>query len=632
MADLNINLVVAAKDAASKALGDINKSLGKIGDAAKSVGAKIVDFGKIVATAALVGAAAIGALIVGKAIPAAADLAEQLSKNTVVFGDAAQAVIDFSKTTASSLGISQAAALTATGTFGNLFRAIGITEKPAADMSVAMVQLASDMASFNNASPEEVLEALRAGLVGETEPLRRFGINLNDAALRQKALELGLTTTTKDVLPPAIKAQAAYALIMEQSSLAQGDFARTSDSVANQQRIFAATVEDSMAKIGAAFLPLAAEVLPILTTAITTVADTLTKDVIPAVQKWFSENEPLIRQVFDFVGNVLSKLGDILFNQVVPAISAIVGAVADWFEENRPLFEQIGKFALEAIPQIVDAIVGAFTFIWDTVSPIIDAIGEVFSALGELFTEVTGTMGEDSIDFGAIVGAVFEAVGTIITTVAGVIKTVLLGVAGFIRDNKETIAAVINGLVQAFKIAFGVISTVIGAVFGIGGKIAGFIGNAIKFFNDLVTFITGLPGKIANAARGMFDGIWQAFKAAMNTVIRFWNNLGFTIGPIDLGPIGKFGPWHIGTPNLPFLAQGGVLPPGGVGIVGEAGPELLVAGSTGATVIPLNGQAGGLTVNFNSVWPPTLQQAREIAAAVDRVLYYQRSGASRRPR
>ena len=62
---------------------------------------------------------------------------------------------------------------------GNMLVPMGIGRKKAAEMSKQLVELAADMASFNNASPEETLDALRSGLAGETEPLRKFGVFLN---------------------------------------------------------------------------------------------------------------------------------------------------------------------------------------------------------------------------------------------------------------------------------------------------------------------------------------------------------------------------------------------------------------------------------------------------------------------
>jgi hypothetical protein len=127
-----------------------------------------------------------------KAVDAASDLNEQISKNTAVFKGSAPQIEAWSQTTAKSLGISQRAALEATGTFGNMLVPMGIARDEAARMSKRMVTLGADMASFNNASPEETLDAIRAGLAGETEPLRRFGVFLNEARIAQEALNLGL--------------------------------------------------------------------------------------------------------------------------------------------------------------------------------------------------------------------------------------------------------------------------------------------------------------------------------------------------------------------------------------------------------------------------------------------------------
>ena len=138
--------------------------------------------------------AGLGAVAFGakKAIDAASDLGEQVSKNTAVFKGSAPEIEKWSQTTAKSLGVSQRAALEATGTFGNMLVPMGIARDEAATMSKRMVTLGADMASFNNASPEETLDAIRAGLAGETEPLRRFGVFLNEARIAQEALSLGL--------------------------------------------------------------------------------------------------------------------------------------------------------------------------------------------------------------------------------------------------------------------------------------------------------------------------------------------------------------------------------------------------------------------------------------------------------
>jgi len=182
----------------------------------------------------LVGGLGVAALL-KEGFKQSVDLNEQLNKTRVVFGQSAQAVIDFSNDAVNSLGATRAEALGAAATFGNLFRAIGIAEAPSAKMSDTLVQLAADLSSFNNVDIDQAFDALRAGLTGETEPLKKFGVNLNEQTLKAKALELGLGDG-KAVLSAYAKAQAAFALIMEQTTLAQGDFARTADQGANAQR------------------------------------------------------------------------------------------------------------------------------------------------------------------------------------------------------------------------------------------------------------------------------------------------------------------------------------------------------------------------------------------------------------
>jgi hypothetical protein len=203
--------------------------------------------------AGLVGGASIVAGF-KQAIDGASDLSESTSKVNVVFGEASQSVLDFADSAAKGLGQSEAQALEATGTFGNLLRSVGLAEEDAAKFSTTMVGLASDLASFNNTSVDDALLALRSGLVGETEPLKRFGVNLNDATLKAKALELGLSDG-KATLDANAKAQAAYALIMEQTALAQGDFARTSDGLANQSKILGAQWTELTTTVGGKLLP-----------------------------------------------------------------------------------------------------------------------------------------------------------------------------------------------------------------------------------------------------------------------------------------------------------------------------------------------------------------------------------------
>ena len=186
-------------------------------------------------------------------VGAASDLEESISKVGAVFQDSAINIQNWAKDSSTAFGLSKQAALEAAGTFGNLFTAFGVGIPEAEKMSTALVELAADLASFNNTSVDEAITALRSGLSGETEPLKRFGVALNQAAIEAKALELGLMSAG-ETISQAAKTQAIFALVMEQTATAQGDFARTSDGLANTMRTLSAAVDDAKAKIGRGLL------------------------------------------------------------------------------------------------------------------------------------------------------------------------------------------------------------------------------------------------------------------------------------------------------------------------------------------------------------------------------------------
>ena len=233
-------------------VGNATKSLGSLSEVALKVGTAMQNAGKMMTLGLTLPIAALGVA----SIKAASDLEETKNKVKVVFGEMSDDVLKWSKNSATAFGQSQQQALEAAGTFGNLFTSMGLAQKESADMSEGLVQLAADLASFNNIDPALVLEKLRSGLVGEVEPLRTLGINLTMAATKAKAVEMGLAGANGEVTQAALL-QARYALMLEQSKNAQGDFARTSDGLANQSRILNAQFKDSLAMLGQNLLPIA---------------------------------------------------------------------------------------------------------------------------------------------------------------------------------------------------------------------------------------------------------------------------------------------------------------------------------------------------------------------------------------
>jgi hypothetical protein len=256
-----------------------SKGIKKVSDDVNGIGGKLKSIVPSFRTMAVAGTAAFGAVAASslKLVDMASDLEESQSKVNTVFGQSASVVNDFAKKSAVSFGITRQAALEAAGTFGNLIQAFGIGKGQAAEMSTTLLGLAADLASFNNTPIEQAIEALRSGLSGEAEPLKRFGVAINDVRLKQEALNLGLYDG-KGALDITAKTQAAYALILKDTSLAQGDFSRTSGGFANQMRILKASLSDAATEIGLVLLPYFKNFVT-----------TLNETVVPAI-KVFAEN------------------------------------------------------------------------------------------------------------------------------------------------------------------------------------------------------------------------------------------------------------------------------------------------------------------------------------------------------
>lgn len=200
-----------------------------------------------------------------KAVSAAGDfikqgveLASSLTevKNVVdtTFGSGAQEIYKWADAAAESYGMSSLAAQQYSGTLGAMLKSMGLADDAVKKMSMDMVGLAGDMASFYNIDVEKAFEKIRSGISGETEPLKQLGINMSVANLEAYALSQGIKTAYKE-MTEAEKATLRYNYLMAQTADAQGDFARTSDSFANQQRILELQTQNLAAAFGEKLLP-----------------------------------------------------------------------------------------------------------------------------------------------------------------------------------------------------------------------------------------------------------------------------------------------------------------------------------------------------------------------------------------
>lgn len=184
-----------------------------------------------------------------KCLDLGSDLAEVENVVDVTFSTMSDQVDKFAKSAAKSFGLSETMAKQYTGTFGAMAKAFGFGEQQAYEMSTALTSLAGDVASFYNLSQDEAYTKLKSVFTGETESLKDLGIVMTQTALDAYAMANGYGKTTS-AMTEQEKAALRYKFVLGQLSLAQGDFARTSDSWANQTRLMALQTQSIMASIG----------------------------------------------------------------------------------------------------------------------------------------------------------------------------------------------------------------------------------------------------------------------------------------------------------------------------------------------------------------------------------------------
>ena len=191
------------------------------------------------------------------------DLEEVQNVVDVTFGNMSEDVNSWAKEAAEKFGLSELAAKQYSSTIGAMFKSMGVGGQELTDMSKKVAELAGDMASFYNLDTDTAFNKIRSGIAGITMPLQQLGINLSEANLEQFRLSQGMTTAYKNMNQQE-KALLRYNYLLSVTSDAQGDFARTSNSWANQTRILSLQLQSLKADLGAGLINVLTPVLQVI--------------------------------------------------------------------------------------------------------------------------------------------------------------------------------------------------------------------------------------------------------------------------------------------------------------------------------------------------------------------------------
>lgn len=210
--------------AMAKKLEESGKKIEKVGDKISGVGNKLT----LGVTTPIIAA--------GTAVyKYSSDLTEAENKTESVFGNMSQYIKDWAQDSINKLGMAKSTAYDAVSLFGDMGTSMGLTRKQAADMSTSLVELSADLSSFKNVSLEQSQNALKGIFTGETESLKNLGIIMTETQLKAYAMSKGIATSY-DEMSQAEKVQLRYQYVLENSSNAIGDYARTNGEAAGQMR------------------------------------------------------------------------------------------------------------------------------------------------------------------------------------------------------------------------------------------------------------------------------------------------------------------------------------------------------------------------------------------------------------
>ena len=504
---------------------------------------------------------------------------------------------------------------------------MGLSRDAATDLSKNFLTVSDKIAAFNDVSPAEVLESIRSGLVGSSEPLRKFGVDARVGALEAIALEEGLIKAGQkfaDLDPKtraAATAEALFIQVTNQSADAINNYEENQDSYIRRQLEMAASTKEAKEAIGTAFLP---------------VLDKLLKKILPVIEKiadWVKENPELAKNIgiaalaisglvavigivglilpaiitgLGFLGVALSAVGTAFMFLISPIGLVIIAVIAlaiiiykNWDkikEVTIKVFTAIKEFFVNTWDSISTFFTNTITNIKNTASNIWNGIKDMFSNVWEgiktifktyinfvvgLVSKLLSLVG---IDLGELIENIkdgfnkgWDIIKNIFTTMWEFIKEIFTRVFNFYYEIFEKIKNVLIKVFEWFKTTF-VEST------------KPLVEAWKSIWNALIEAFNKIVEKVKEPKTNLVNWLGDKFKAVAKWVRKIWDKAKEVGGNI----VGA------GSDITGYEANGGPVRSGGTYVVGEKGPEIFTP-STSGKIIPnnkLKGASGGQAINI----------------------------------
>ncbi|UVJ40241.1 hypothetical protein [Arthrobacter sp. CJ23] len=451
-----------------------------------------------------------GLLAFGQNVGALAAEAEQnMGAVGSVFKSASGDVATFAADSATKLGISSSEYNSFASLIGSQFKNAGVPMDQLAGKTNDLVTKGADLSSMFGGTTSDAVSALSSALKGEMDPIEKYGISLNDASIKGKMAEMGLSGLTGEA-EKAARTQAILALVNQQSADATGNFAKESGTAAGAQQIANAKWEDARATLGEALLP-----------AMTAISSTLS-----GMAGWIKENSGLVTGLAIGVGGLAAAV--VIANAAAStfaAVSAIVrGATMAWTGIQWALNAAMTANPLGIVVVAIAALVAAVVLAYNNVGWFKDGVDAAFKWVSEA------------------AGAMAKWIGEALGNIGKFFTDTWNNVTGFLRDTWNNIVSLVQGSISnvggfissGLNMWFGLVSSILGNIGGffsdtwnnVINGVAGFISGFLKFFNDLPgNIMTALAGAGKwlfdvgkNIVQGLIDGVKGMIDGAVNAV------------------------------------------------------------------------------------------------------------------
>lgn len=553
--------------------------------------------------------------VADQAIELSSDMQEVQNVVDTAFGSMAYKAEEFADTAIDQFGMSRLAAKRTASTYMSMGKSMGLSMEAASDMAIETAKLTGDVASFYNISQDIAATKLKGIWTGETEALKEIGVVMTEANLQQFALNKGLTKQYKN-MSQAEKVALRYEYVMDALSDAQGDFARTSDSWANQTRVLSERWKELLSIIGGGLIRMFTPVVQVINNimaALITLANTFTR----TMGQLFGWNKEV--KVSAGVSTDAAEGQEQLAEQTAAAGKAASGALASFDKldvlqqdtaagggaATAPTMEIVDTEPLEANETVIDKMSDRIA----KLQPYVDRLRGAWDRLKTAFDNFWNSPGvQQIVDWFEVLierlpasGLVFLA--GVVDVLAGTFEYlggVITYIVGLITGDVAMAGEGFNQMVAGMNLALqGLGSMIEGVLIFLLGEQAvlamkKWLTQALNWFtktklyttgiqkilDGLITFIKGIftnNWRLAwEGVKEIFKGIWNTIltivESAVNLIIRAinWciNQINKISVPVpgwvtELTGMTSFG---FNIPNLsnvaiPRLATGAVIPP-----------------------------------------------------------------------